>query len=69
MPHSKLREKVGLPAALPELGPLYTEERALKLASVKGLQSLLLFVPPLHHAFCKSVKAEPSRNTDDTVDT
>ena len=60
--------KVGRPAALPKLGPLYTEERALKLAKVKDLQSLLVFVPPLHHAFYKSIKAE-SKDTDDTVDT
>lgn len=39
------------------------------MVNAKDLQSLLVFVPPLHHAFYNSIKAEPSRDTDDTVDT
>jgi len=58
--------KIGRAAALPKLGLLYTERRALKLAKVKDLQSLLVFVLPLYHDFYTSIKAEASTSTDDT---
>jgi len=52
--------KVGRTASLPNLGPLYTEQRALKAAKVKDLHSLLMFVPPVYHEFYNSIKAETS---------
>ena len=60
--------KVGRPASLPNLGPLYTEQRALKAAKVKDLHSLLMFVPPVYHEFYNSLKAETSVHTDETED-